>query len=89
MHKASYGPLFARLGVPVLAKDQLLDQLLLPRWGELAAGVRGAMLNCVERSWLALKGNADLVGALGNTAFVTTGELPPPSCKDGGLCVQL
>lgn len=75
VHKASYGRLYARLDVPVLAKDQLLAQVLLPHWGELAEGVRGTVLSCVEKSWLALMGNADLVAALGDTTFVTTGEL--------------
>ena len=75
MHKASYGLLYARLGVPVLAKDQLLAEVLLPRWGELPEGVRGAVLSFVQNSWLALRGNAVLVAALGLTPFVVTGAL--------------
>lgn len=75
VHQPAFLSLYARLGVLTLSKDQLLAQLLLPRWHQLPDPTRNAVLRCVQNSWLVLKGNSALVSALGKTPFVITGAL--------------
>lgn len=73
VHDLGYLPLYARLGVLTLSKDQLLARLLLPRWAQLPDSARSAVLRCVQLSWLDLKENTELVSVLGRTPFVVTG----------------